>query len=275
MSTISRRPPFVPQPTENGLPLLCNGDRMKQPEFHRRYESYPEGVRAELIGGVVYMSPPVYMPSPLRWLHGALHNRLGLVLGLYQAGTTGVEAGDNATILLGERNEPQPDLGLRVLPEYGGRSRTTEDDYVEGPPELLAEIAHSSRAIDMNQKRDDYAQAGVLEYLVLCVEERELHWSHFPSRRMVRPDRKGVARSRVFPGLWIDVAALLERDGPRLGGPCTAGLANTGPRGFRGSPWRNPKATPVSGPCKMNSHRPTGGESCPRTARRIMPPTAA
>ena len=65
----------------------------------------------------------------------------------------------------------------------------------------------------------------MLEYLVLCVEERELHWFHFPSRRMVRPDRKGVARSRVFPGLWIDVAALLERDGLRLVAVVQQGLA--------------------------------------------------
>jgi len=225
MSTISPTPSVANPSSENNSLFLCNGDRMKQPEFHRRYEACPKNVRAELIGGVVYMSPPVYMPSPLRWLHGASHNRLGLLLGLYQAGTTGVEAGDNATILLGEESEPQPDLGLRILPEYGGRSRTTEDDYVEGAPELLAEIAYSTRAIDMNQKRDDYERAGVLEYLVLCVEERELHWFHFPSRRTIRPDRKGVARSRVFPGLWIDAPALLERDGSRLVAAVQQGLA--------------------------------------------------
>ena len=121
--------------------------------------------------------------------------------------------------------EHTADLGLRILPEYGGRSRTTEDDYVEGAPELLAEIAYSTRAIDMNQKRDDYERAGVLEYLVLCVEERELHWFHFPSRRTIRPDRKGVARSRVFPGLWIDAPALLERDGSRLVAAVQQGLA--------------------------------------------------
>ncbi len=219
MSTISRRPSLVPQPSENGPPLLCNGDRMKQPEFHKRYQAYPEDVRFELVGGVVYMA------SPLRLTHSNYDDELGFALGTYRLATPGVEVLHNATAILGEESEPQPDLGLRVLPEYGGRSRTTEDDYVEGPPELLAEIAHSSRAIDMNQKRDDYQQAGVLEYLVLCVEERELHWFHFPSRRMIRPDRKGVARSRVFPGLWIDVAALLERDGSRLAAAVQRGLA--------------------------------------------------
>ena len=78
----------------------------------------------------------------------------------------------------------------------------------------------------MNQKRMDYENAGVLEYMVLCIEERELHWFHFPSRRMIRPDRQGVARSRVFPGLWVDVPALLARQKARLVEAVRLGLAS-------------------------------------------------
>ena len=219
MSTISRRHPLVPQPSENGPPLLCNGDRMKQPEFHKRYQAYPDDVKFELVGGVVYMA------SPLRLTHSRYDHELGFVLGTYRLATPGVEVLHGATAILGEESEPQPDLGLRVLPEYGGRSRTTDDDYLEGPPELLAEISYSTRAMDMNQKRTDYERAGVLEYLVLCVEERELHWFHFPSRRTIRPDREGVARSRVFPGLWIDAPALLARDSPRAAAALQRGLA--------------------------------------------------
>ena len=174
MSTIpSRRETILPRvasPSENGLPLLCNGDHMKQPEFHERYETYPEDVKFELIGGIVYMA------SPLRLTHSNYDDEIGFALGMYRRATPGVQALHNATTILGEESEPQPDLGLRILPEYGGRSRTTERDYVEGPPELLVEIAHSTRAIDMHAKRHDYHQTGVLEYLVLCVEEREPHW---------------------------------------------------------------------------------------------------
>jgi hypothetical protein len=191
-------------------PLLCNGDRMNQREFHRRYEAYPEDVKFELVGGIVYMA------SPLRRPHGTYHPKLSHALAHYEDATPGVELSDNATQILGEESEPQPDLALRILTECGGQSRVNDDQYYEGPPELLAEIAHSTRSLDMNQKRQDYEQAGVLEYLVLCIEERELHWFSFASRRMIRPDRQGVARSRVFPGLWISVAALLDRDGPRL-----------------------------------------------------------
>ena len=219
MSTISSRPSVALPPSGNGRPLLCNGDRMKQPEFHRRYEAYPEEVKFELVGGVVYMASPLGRP------HGIYQPFLSLALALYQGETPGVELSDNATVILGEESEPQPDLALRVLTECGGRSWVTEDQCYAGPPELVAEIAHSSRAIDLNQKRDDYHQAGVLEYLVLPVEEPQLHWFHFPSGRPIRPDRQGVARSRVFPGLWIDVPALLERNSTRLIAAVRQGLA--------------------------------------------------
>jgi len=192
---------------------------MKQPEFHRLYEAYPEDVKFELIGGIVYMASPLGRP------HGIFHTKLSLALATYETDTPGVEASDNATAILGEESEPQPDLALRILPECGGQSGVNEKDYYTGPPELVAEIAHSSRAIDMNQKREDYERAGVLEYLVFCVKERELHWFHFPSRRMIRPDRQGIARSRVFPGLWIDVPALMKRDGKRLTAAVQQGLA--------------------------------------------------
>jgi Uma2 family endonuclease len=202
------------------LPLLVNGEHMKQAEFHRRYEAYPDDIKIELIGGVVYMA------SPLRWPHGNYHVKLGFAFEQYAAETPGVETGDNATAILGEESEPQPDLTVRLLPEYGGQSRLDEDQYVVGAPELLAEIAHSTRAIALHQKRDDYQRAGVIEYLVLCIEERELQWFHFPSGEMLKPNRRGVCRSRVFPGLWLDVPALLERDTNRLAATVRRGLAS-------------------------------------------------
>ena len=81
----------------------------QQAEFHRRYEAYPEDVKFELIGGIVYMA------SPLRWPHARYTNKLGMAFGLYEASTPGVEAGDDATAIRGDESEPQPDLALRIL----------------------------------------------------------------------------------------------------------------------------------------------------------------
>jgi Uma2 family endonuclease len=201
-------------------PLLCNGDRMKQSEFHRRYEKSPDDVKFELVGGIVYMA------SPLRVKHSDFDDEVGYLLGTYRRATPGVQVLHGATTILGEESEPQPDLGLRVRPEYGGRSSTTVGDYVEGPPELLVEISYSTRALDMHGKRDDYLQTGVLEYLVVCVEETELHWFDFQGGRPLKPDRRGVYRSRVFPGLWIDGPALLGLDSLRGDQALREGLAS-------------------------------------------------
>jgi hypothetical protein len=201
-------------------PPLYNGDRLTQREFHRRYEAYPKDVKFELIGGTVYMA------SPLGRQHGIYHPELSVVFLLYKAATPGVELLDNATTILGDESEPQPDLTLRVLPEWGGQSRTTKDNYVKGPPEALAEIAHSSKALDLHQKRDDYERAGVLEYIVWCVAEKELRWFNFKTDQEIQPDAMGIYRSRVFPGLWIDSRALAEHDSARLIEVAQQGIAS-------------------------------------------------
>ena len=146
-------------PDRNGalVPLLENGDRITQEEFHRRYELSPLHFKAELIGGVVHV------PSPMRRRHGASHPELSGALWLYKAATPGVEVLDNTTAILGPYSELQPDLALRILPEWDGRTRTNVDEYIVGAAELMAEIAHSSRAIDLHQKREDYQHTGVSE----------------------------------------------------------------------------------------------------------------
>src|SRR5579884_1907993 len=141
MATVPKRiaPPAPP-------PELHSGDHMTREEFHRIYEQMPPNFRAELIGGIVYVSSPLSRP------HGINHTPLTTLFCTYELSTPGVEAGDNVTVLLSEEGEVQPDLYLRILPECGGQSRTTRDEYIGGAPELVAEVAHSRRAIDLHTK---------------------------------------------------------------------------------------------------------------------------
>ncbi len=208
------------------LPPLRAGDRLTQADFHRRYQACPEKLKAELIGGIVYMA------SPLRRPHGKSHIHLGTVFGLYEAATPGVEALDNATTILGPYQEPQPDLALRLLPEFGGRSRENKEHYIVGAAELLGEIADSTKAIDLHQKRRDYEKAAVQEYLVLCLKERKLIWFHFPSGGEIKPTPQGVFRSRVFPGLWVNGPALLTGDSARVIHTANRGLAHPEHKAF-------------------------------------------
>jgi hypothetical protein len=199
-------------------PELYSGDRMNRDEFHRIYARMPDDFRAELVGGVVYV------PSPLKLPHARNHPLLSTLFVLYEARTPGVESCDNATVLLGEEAEPQPDLLLRILPEFGGQSTTTRDEYIAGAPELIAEIAHSSRAIDLHGKRVDYARYGVLEYLVYCLRERQLRWFDLRDDRELQAPQDQVLRLQSFPGLWIDLEGLLDRDHQRLLGTLQQGL---------------------------------------------------
>jgi hypothetical protein len=199
---------------------LHSGDRMSREEFHRIYEQMPKSFRAELIGGIVYVASPLALP------HAVNHFPLGSLLFVYESRTPGVQSGDNATVILSDEGEPQPDLFLRILPEYGGQSRTTDDDYIEGAPELLAEIAHSSRAVDLHAKYDDYARHGVLEYLVLSLRDNQLRWFDLRADQELKPDSDNIIRVRTFPGLWINVPALLARDHAALMATLEQGLSS-------------------------------------------------
>jgi Uma2 family endonuclease len=188
---------------------LQSGDRMSREEFHRIYLTLPEDFKAELIGGIVYVASPLKIP------HGTAHPPLSTLFFVYAARTTGLETGDSTTTILGEDSEVQPDLYLRILPEYGGQSET-EDEYVKGPPELVAEIAHSRRALALHAKKDEYARHGVREYIVVCPTEEEVRWFLLESGAELSADGQGVFRSRLFPGLWLDREALLALDAVRL-----------------------------------------------------------
>jgi Uma2 family endonuclease len=214
MATVSMSAPTSAEPQE-----LHSGDRMTREEFHRIYAAMPEDFKAELIGGIVYVA------SPLKIAHATHHSLLATLFTVYAGNTPGVQTGDNATIILADEEEPQPDQYLRVLPEWGGQSATTADDYVSGAPELLAEIAHSSRAIDLHAKRESYARFGVREYLVLCLREQQLRWFDLRTGQEQGPDADGVFRLRLFPDLWIQGAALVANAYQPAMAALNAGLA--------------------------------------------------
>ena len=219
MATVTRGELF-PRGFLHAPALLTSGDRMSQAEFHRRYEQYPESIKFELINGTVYMASPQRIP------HSTYEIQLSTLLGLYWLSTPGVQPAHNQTVILGPRSEPQPDLLLRVLPELGGNTRT-EDEYVYGGPELIIEIAHSTVAIDLHQKKDDYERCGVAEYVVVCLEERQVCWFDLAGGRTRKIPPDGILRSKRFPGLWIDTQALFRGDSKHMVQVLHDGLASS------------------------------------------------
>ena len=77
-------------------------------------------------------------------------------LAAYVAATPGVESADNATVRLDGRNELQPDALLRIETACGGQSCIDAEDCIEGAPELVVEVAASSAAYDLHDKREAY-----------------------------------------------------------------------------------------------------------------------
>ena len=81
-------------------------------------------------------------------------------------------------------------------------------------PELIVEVAATSAQYDLHEKRNVYRRNGVLEYIVWRTFDKAMDYFALENSEYVRrsPDADGIYRSRVFPGLWLDAAALLNRD---------------------------------------------------------------
>jgi Uma2 family endonuclease len=188
------------------VPLeLENGAVMSRERFHALYSECEGLERVELIEGVVYMPSPVRVeqhqrPAKLcyQWLmaYEELHREE-------------VEAMNGASVLLDDRNEPIPDVMLyRLSPDR------FEDGYVKGTPELVVEIAASTTSRDLHQKKRAYERNGVREYIVWRTVDKEIDWFQLRDGVYARrePDAAGLIESEEFPGLRLDVRAMLAGD---------------------------------------------------------------
>ncbi|MFN7925358.1 MAG: Uma2 family endonuclease [Bryobacteraceae bacterium] len=172
---------------------------MDADEFLRRWESLPDLRYAELIEGVVFLA------SPLSNDHSSAQYGVTGWLFTYTNRTPGTGGGNELTWVMGAKNVPQPDVHACILPECGGQSGLTPEDYGAGAPELIVEITGSSRSRDLGVKKELYRSVGVKEYLTVELHPRKITW-----RELVRgqyrdlvPGTDGIIRSRVFPGLWL------------------------------------------------------------------------
>jgi len=209
--------------TEPAPPPLEPGDHLSREEFERRYDAMPGLKKAELLEGIVYMA------SPVRWnRHARPHVAVLNWLGSYEARTPGVQVGDNASIRLAGPTMPQPDAVMIIEPGRRGRATLSEDDYIEGAPELIVEVAASTASIDLNTKLRVYRQNGVPEYVVWRVLDSAIDWFILRQSQYdrLRPGSDGIYRSEVFPGLWLDPAALTAFDLARTEDVVRLGIAS-------------------------------------------------
>jgi Uma2 family endonuclease len=210
--------------TGNGLGALPlrNGEHLSRAEFERRWDATPGLRRAELIEGIVFMSPPISD------IHGSLHSLLFRYLDRYAAATPGVSSRITTSLRLDHKNEFQPDCLLRIEPPNLGHSRVSKDGFIEGAPELIAEVAVSSADYDAHEKREVYERAGVQEYMLWQVLDARCDWWTLQEGVFVplKPRSDGVHCSLVFPGLWLDLRALLAGDERKVSRALEKGLGS-------------------------------------------------
>jgi Uma2 family endonuclease len=186
--------------------VLESGDRLTRAEFHRRYCARPDIKKAELVQGVVYV------PSPLSGFHAEPHAWIMGWLGAFVAKYPGLRIADNITLILDETTEVQPDAC--IWREEPGAARLGEDGYLHGAPQLIVEIAASSAAYDLHDKKEAYRRNGVREYIVWQTLEGLIGWFRLFDGQYVwvEPNEDGIIESHEFPGLRLAVPRMLQGD---------------------------------------------------------------
>ena len=94
-------------------------------------------------------------------------------------------------------------MSLRLLPEVGGSTRSGDDDYVHGLPELVAEIAASSASSDLRDKLQVYGRTGVCGYHVWLTKENVFDWFLLDEDLSLPlpPHAQGVPENHPFTSL--------------------------------------------------------------------------
>lgn len=118
--------------------------------------------RVELIGGEILKM------SPIKSQHAGIVNELSelLILALFGRAIVTVQN----PLRINKQSEPEPDI---IVAKY--RKDKYRDDHPK--PEdvfLLIEVADSSLAFDRNVKTPLYAQAGIPEYWIVNLNDRQI-----------------------------------------------------------------------------------------------------
>lgn len=94
----------------------------------------------------------------------------------------------------------------------------SESDYCDGADLVVEVVSEEGRKRDLEEKRRDYAEAGVPEYWIVDPREQRIVVLKLKARRYVQHgafDRQQIATSALLPGFKADVSAVLDAAGSR------------------------------------------------------------
>jgi len=168
------------------------------------YRLVPDGQKADLIDGVIYMASPDSLRA--NDLTGFVYT---LFRGFLEArGIGGKPFVNRYACRLGEFHAPEPDVGY-VRPERVG---LMEEGGLRGGPDIAVEVvSRESRHRDYDDKRRLYEEAGIPEYWIIDPIQQRVEFLVLEEGRyrLAPLEENRLFRSRALPGFSIDVDWLL------------------------------------------------------------------
>ena len=176
--------------------------------FEEFVEMVPDGQKADLLDGVIYMASPDNTDA------AKLNIWLGMIIGSFvELNELGTVYFSRVAYRLGAKRGPEPDIGF-VPKELGSTRRR---GYIDGQPALAVEIVSpDSVGRDYIQKRAIYESGGVREYWIVDPDEKRATFLvHRRSRFEAIKPKNHLFSSEVLPGFRLDVRWLWTGPRPR------------------------------------------------------------
>ncbi len=169
----------------------------------------PDGQKADLIDGVIYLASPDVLRSDQ--ITGFIHFVLKGFSDVKEAGTV---SGSRFAYRLTEHRAPEPDVAF----VSAARQQTLEERGGTAAPDIAVEVvARDSRSRDYNEKKKLYEQQGVKEYWIIDPLKNRCEFYRLRKRHyyLVPLERKRIFRSQVLKGFWLDVKWVLSYPLPK------------------------------------------------------------
>jgi Uma2 family endonuclease len=169
----------------------------------------PDGQKADLIDGVIYMASPDNTDA------GELNVWLSwLMSGFAEERDLGKVYTSRIAFRLGKRQSPEPDIAFLRKDQL----HRVQRNHIEGPPDLAVEIVSpDSIERDYKKKFAQYRKGKVAEYWIVDELQKKLTVYVLTAQgryRRLRP-RKGVIYSQALPGFRLKPQWLWQKPLPR------------------------------------------------------------
>jgi Uma2 family endonuclease len=167
-----------------------------------------EGAKADLIEGVIYVTPPDNTEANdlFVWL-------LRIFADYCEHFDLGKVFGSRVAFKLSDKNSPEPDIGIVLTPHLGRVKRS----FVAGAADLAVEIV-SPESVDRDyvKKRKQYEKYKFPEYWIVDEEMRKVTLLRLEGGgyKEMKP-LKGVLVSKVLPGFWFRPEWLWAKPRPK------------------------------------------------------------